>query len=60
MIKIVNFFKQKLLSLQSYKNVNIRYLKKTNKQAVIFDRLTGRYLLNFFKDKNIFFYICSW
>ena len=55
MIKIVNFLKQKLLSVQSYKNVNIKHLKKTNKEIVIFDRLSGRYLLNFFKDKNIFF-----
>ncbi len=55
MIRIVNFLKQKLLSIKSYKNVNIKYLKKINKPVIIFDRLTGRYLLNFFKYKNIFF-----
>ena len=54
MIKILNFVKQKLISLKSYKKIKIIFLKKTEIKVIIFDRLSGEYLLDFFQEKDFF------
>ena len=54
MIKILNFLKLKLISLKSYKNIKIIFLKKPEKKVIIFDRLTGEYLFDFFQEKDFF------
>jgi surface carbohydrate biosynthesis protein len=54
MIKILNFVKQKLISLKSYKKIKIIFFKKTEIKVIIFDRLSGEYLLDFFQEKDFF------